>query len=255
MPVNRNFLAIGLALVVAVSLMGLTPPQKAEVAAHLQLALGAVGQWVFSPITRYASTAEKNRLVLAQNIELALENMRFREAAWENRRLRDTLGFKQEMVSSQIIPADVVSRDPDQLYDALVINVGREQGVRENMPVVVPEGLVGNILQAEDRTAVVQLIMSSRISAIVQEKRVQGVVSWARGSLFRLNFVDVTSDIEKGDRIVSSGLGGKFPKGLVIGDVIEVREQKRDPLFKEVFLESNVNFGKLEEVFVISSMN
>lgn len=255
MPVNRNFLAIGLALVVAISLIGLAPPQKAEVAAHLQLALGAVGQWVFSPITRYASTAEKNRLVMAQNVELALENMRFREAAWENRRLRDALGFKQEMVSGQIIPAEVVSRDPDQIFDALVINVGREHGVRENMPVVVPEGLVGNILQTEDRTATVQLIMSTRISAIVQEKRVQGVVSWARGGLFRLNFVDVTSDIEKGDRIVSSGFGGKFPKGLVIGDVIEVREQKRDPLFKEVFLESNVNFGKLEEVFVISSMN
>jgi rod shape-determining protein MreC len=114
---------------------------------------------------------------------------------------------------------------------------------------------VGHVLQAEDHTAVIQLIMSSRISAIVQEKRVQGVISWGRGSLFRLNYVDVTSDIEKGDRVVSSGLGGRFPKGLVIGDVIEVREQKRDPLFKEVFIESNVNFGKLEEVFVISSMN
>lgn len=255
MPVNRNFLAIGLALVIAISLMGLTPSQKAEVAARLQLALGGIGQWVFSPITRYASTTEKNRFVMAQNVELALENMRFREAAWENRRLRDALGFKQDMVSSQIIPAEVISRDPDQLYDALVINVGREHGVREDMPVVVPEGLVGHVLQAEDLTAVIQLIMSSRISAIVQEKRVQGVISWGRGSLFRLNYVDVTSDIEKGDRVISSGLGGRFPKGLVIGDVIEVREQKRDPLFKEVFIESNVNFGKLEEVFVISSMN
>jgi rod shape-determining protein MreC len=255
LPVNRNFLAIGLALVIAISLMGLTPSQKAEVAARLQLALGGIGQWVFSPITRYASTTEKNRFVMAQNVELALENMRFREAAWENRRLRDALGFKQDMVSSQIIPAEVISRDPDQLYDALVINVGREHGVREDMPVVVPEGLVGHVLQAEDLTAVIQLIMSSRISAIVQEKRVQGVISWGRGSLFRLNYVDVTSDIEKGDRVVSSGLGGRFPKGLVIGDVIEVREQKRDPLFKEVFIESNVDFDKLEEVFVISSMN
>jgi rod shape-determining protein MreC len=255
LPINRNFVAIGLAVVVAVSLMGLTQPQKAEVAARLQVALGGVGQWIFSPVTRYASTAAKNRFVMAQNVELALENMRFREAAWENRRLRAALGFKQEITGSQIIPAEVVSRDPDQLYDALVVNVGREHGVREDMPVVVPEGLVGHVLQSEERTAVVQLIMSSRISAIVQEKRVQGVITWGRGSLFRLNYVDVTSDIEKGDRVISSGLGGRFPKGLVIGDVIEVREQKRDPLFKEVFVESNVNFGKLEEVFVISSMN
>jgi rod shape-determining protein MreC len=254
-PVNRNFLAFGLALVVSISLMGLTPPQKKEVAARLQLALGSIGQWVFSPITRYALTAEKNRFVMAQNAELALENMRFREAAWENRRLRGALGFKHDMSTTQIIPAEVISRDPDQVYDALTINVGREHGVRENMPVVVPEGLVGHVLQAEESRAVVQLIMSSRISAVVQEKRVQGVVSWGRGSLFRLNYVDVTSDIERGDRVVSSGLGSRFPKGLVIGDVIEVREQKRDPLFKEVFIESNVNFGKLEEVFVISSMN
>ncbi len=255
MPVNRNFLAIGLAMVVAISLMGLTPPQKAELGARLQLALGAVGQWIFSPITRYASTTAKNRFVMAQNVGLALENMRFREAAWENRRLREALGFKREMATSQIIPAEVISRDPDQLYDALVVNVGRENGVREGMPVVVPEGLVGHILQVDDRTAVVELLMSTRISAIVQEKRVQGVISWGRGSLFRLNYVDVTSDIEKGDRVVSSGLGGRFPKGLVIGDVIEVREQKRDPLFKEVFVETNVNFGKLEDVFVISATN
>ena len=255
MPVNRNFVAIGLAVVIAVSLMGLSQPQKADVASRLQVSMGAVGQWIFSPVTRYAATAEKNRFVMAQNVELALENMRFREAAWENRRLRDALGFRHEILGSQIIPAEVVSRDPDQLYDALVINVGREQGVRQDMPVVVPEGLVGHVLQIEDHTAVVQLIMSSRISAIVQEKRVQGVISWGRGSLFRLNYVDVTSDIEKGDRVISSGLGGRFPKGLVIGDVIEVREQKRDPLFKEVFVESNVNFGKLEEVFVISSTN
>ncbi|MBM3277655.1 MAG: rod shape-determining protein MreC [Candidatus Handelsmanbacteria bacterium] len=255
MAVNRNFLAIGLALIVAISLMGLNPAQKAEVGARLQLALGAVGQWIFSPITRFASANIRNRFVMAQNVELALENMRFREAAWENRRLREALGFKREMGGSQIIPAEVISRDPDQLYDALVINAGRQQGVLEGMPVVVPDGLVGHVLQTEDHSAVVALIMSTRISAIVQEKRVQGIVSWGRGSLFRLNFVDVTSDIEKGDRVVSSGLGGRFPKGLVIGDVIEVRQQKRDPLFKEVFVETNVNFGKLEEVFVISSAN
>jgi len=254
LPVNRNYLAIGLALVISLSLMGLPAPQKFDVANRFQVALGAVGQWIFSPVIRWAATGQKNRFLLAQNVELALENMRLREAAWENRRLREALGFKQGESFGPIIPAEVIGRDPDQLDDALVINAGRDRGVREGWPVVVTEGLVGHVIQVDDRSAVVQLIMSSRISALIQEKRVQGVVSWVRGSLFKLNYADVTSNIEKGDRVVSSGLGGKYPKGLAIGEITEVREQKRDPLFKEVFLESDVNFGKLEEVFVIPAV-
>jgi rod shape-determining protein MreC len=74
------------------------------------------------------------------------------------------------------------------------------------------------------------------------------------GKRFRLQYVEANkanSAIRKGDRVVSSGLGGRFPKGILIGHIVEVRDQRRDPLFKEVFLESSVDFSRVEEVFVI----
>ena len=95
--------------------------------------------------------------------------------------------------------------------------------------------------------------MRSRVSAVVQGERAQGIVSWVSGHRFRLRYVDASSQIAKGDLVVSSGLGGLFPKGITIGRVTEVRKQERDPLFKQVFLESTVDFLDLEEAFVIVS--
>ena len=118
---------------------------------------------------------------------------------------------------------------------------------------VTTAGLVGHVIQVEGTSSVVQLIVSKRshVSAVVQKSRTHGVVSWVPGNRFVLRYADANSAIEVGDRVVSSGLGGRYPKGLTIGYVSEVREQKRDPLFKEVFLESSVDFWDLEEVFLI----
>ena len=195
--------------------------------------------------------------MLTQNVELALDNMQLREAELENRRLRDALAFKQRAPYPEIIPAEVIARDPDQIYDTIVIDAGRDRGVQKNWPVVTVEGqLVGHVAQVDERSAVVQLIMRSQISAVVQERRVHGIVSWVDGNRFELRYVEANetnSAIKKGDRVISSGLGGRFPKEIPIGEIVEVRDQKLDPLFKKVFLESGVDFFGVEEVFVIPS--
>ena len=103
-----------------------------------------------------------------------------------------------------------------------------------------------------DSDSVVQLLMRSRVSALVQTTRAQGIVSWVDGQRFRLRFVEASNQVREGDRVVSSGLGGRYPKGIPIGTVVEVNQVKRDLVFQQVFLESSVDFPDLEEVFVLA---
>ena len=121
--------------------------------------------------------------------------------------------------------------------------------------VVTVEGmLLGHVIQVAERAAIVQLITRSRVSALIQERRVRAMVSWDRGKRFRLDYVEsnpANNAICVGDRVVSSGLGGRFPKGILIGEISEVSDNERDALFKAVFLESPVDFDGIEEVFAL----
>lgn len=253
MPISRGIVAIGLAVVCALSLMGLPHPHKNYIAERCRAGLLATTQWMFSQAIRYARNEEKSRFLLTQNVKLALDNMRLREAAWENVRLREALAFRRSDGVTGVIPAEVIGRDPDQIYDTIVINVGSDRGIIKDMPVVTAEGLVGHVAQVGDSDSVVQLLMRSRVSALVQSTRAQGIVSWVDGQRFRLRFVEVSSLVREGDRVVSSGLGGRYPKGIPIGTVVEVNQLKRDPVFQQVFIESSVDFPDLEEVFVLGA--
>ena len=206
---------------------------------------------MFSQAIRYARNEEKSRFLLTQNVKLALDNMRLREMAWENVRLREALAFRRSDGAIGVTPAEVIGRDPDQIYDTIVINAGADRGIIKNMPVVTAEGLVGHVAQVGDSDSVVQLLMRSRVSALIQSTRAQGIVSWVDGHRFRLRFVEASSLVREGDRVVSSGLGGRYPKGIPIGTVVEVNQVERDPVFQQVFIESSVDFPDLEEVFVL----
>lgn len=251
MPLNRSFLVLGLAVTCALSLMSLPDSYKISIAERCQFGLLATCQWIFSSVIRYARSEQRARFLIAQNVELALDNMRLREEAWENLRLRRALQFRRRERISQIIPAEVIGRDPDKIADVVVIDVGRDRGVERDWPVVTAEGLVGHIIEVGARSSVVQLLMRTQVSAMVQESRAQGVVAWVHSNIFELRFVEAVADIQPGDQVISSGLGGRYPKGIPIGEVFEVRPRARDPLFREVYLQSKVDFHKLEEVFVV----
>ena len=117
---------------------------------------------------------------------------------------------------------------------------------------VTAEGLVGHVAMVGVSDSVVQLLMRSRVSALVQSTRAQGIISWVDGHRFRLRFVEASNLVRAGDRVVSSGLGGRYPKGIPIGTVVEVNQVKRDLVFQQVFIESSVDFPNLEEVFVLA---
>ena len=251
MPINKGIVAIGLAMVWAVSLMSLPAPQKNYLAERCRAGLLSASQWLFSQAISYAKNEQKSRFLLTLNVKLALDNMRLREVAWENVRLREALAFRKVDGATAVIPAEVIGRDPDQIYDTIVINSGSDQGIMKDMPVVTAEGLVGHVAMVGASDSVVQLLMRSRVSALIQSTRAQGIISWVDGHRFRLRFVEASNLVREGDRVVSSGLGGRYPKGIPIGTVVEVNQVKRDLVFQQVFIESSVDFPNLEEVFVL----
>ncbi len=254
MTINRNYLVIASAVVVSLILMGLPEEQKQSISGYSRMALWSTSQRVFSKVIRYAINEQKSRFLLAQNVGLALDNMQAREATLENQRLRQALEFKLREVSQPLILAEVIGRDPDQVYDSIIIDVGRDKSIQKDLPVVTAQGLVGHVALVGKSSSVVRLIMRSRVSAAVQNRdRAQGIVSWVHGKSFKLEMVEASSQIRIGDRVVSSGLGGRYPKGILIGYVTEVGDEQRDSLFKEVLLQSSVDFLRLEEVFVWNS--
>ena len=244
-----------MALVLSLTLMGLSGAKKELVSAYVRSGLWSSGEMLFSRVIGHARNAEKTRFLLTQNVRLALENMQLREADEENKRLRELLDFKQQEENWRLVPAEVIARDPDQLYDTITIDAGTDRQLRQDMTVVTAQGLVGHLVDVAEHSSVVRLIMrkNSRVSAVVQTSRALGMVSWVPGGRFLLLYFDASSQIAEGDRIVTSGLGGIYPKDITIGYVTEILEPERDPLFKDVYLESKVDFWDLEEVFVVGS--
>ena len=249
---TRELIIAGLAVVCALVLMGLPPSYKTYIADRCQVGLLVSGQAMFSQVIRYAHNEEKSRFLLTQNATLALDNMQMQEAAWENVRLRKALSFRPLEETTRVISAEVIGRDPDHIYDTIVINAGRKHGVDKDMPVVTPEGLVGHIAQVGTSDSVVQLLMRTRVSALIQQTRAQGIVAWVDGQ-FRLQFVEASNVVREGDLVVSSGLGGRYPKGIPIGTVVGMSPEQRAPVFLRVVLKSLVDFSVLEEVFVLGT--
>lgn len=248
---NRDFICIGLCVLAALTLLGLPADRQQVVAQQLRWGAWSTGQWAFSRVIRFARGEQRAQHLLTQNVALALENMRLREAAEENRRLRLALLFRQRNPTGEVIPAEVIGRDPDQMFDVLVINAGRDVGLRTDWPVVTTAGLVGHIREVDEHSSVVRLIFGTRVSAVVQGSRAHGIVSPIAGNRFLLEYVDASEDVRIGDLVVSSGMGGRYPKGITIGVVKDVTMEEQEPLFKRVELESEVDFWGLEEVFVL----
>jgi rod shape-determining protein MreC len=202
---------------------------------------------------------EENKRLHQQVMELALKNFWLNEAYLENQRLKGLLDFRSEL-KYQVIPADVVAKDPHRAYFSIMINKGSDEGVRKNMPVVNTRGLVGKIVEVSSRSSTVQLMTDPgfKASALDKRSRVFGIIESHAGFTLRLENIPLQEDVRVGDLVISSGLGGIFPPGLQIGSItaVESREtfSKKDRsfgIFKMIRVNPSVDFSSLEEVFVL----
>jgi rod shape-determining protein MreC len=185
--------------------------------------------------------------------QMMLENIQLREALLENHRLRQMLELR-ERLPLHFRASRVIAKERDRTPVAVTIDVGEEDGIRPNMAVVTPEGLVGKIYKANRHTSIVQLMLDRNFSASarVQRSRVLGIVTWTESRGLELTAVPGHSDVKIGDAVVVSDSSALFPPGLRIGVVTETAEEKTT-LFMRIRLEPDVDFSRLEEVFVTSN--
>ncbi len=200
---------------------------------------------------------------------LRVESVRLREYEAEVEELRALLNFTSEYPMSSILGADVVSRaacesypcgevvglEPNPYLRYVAINVGAQQGVRAGMSVVGRgAALVGRVTEVGPRTARVQLLTDpdSSVAALLQTTRGTGLVVGQQDGTLQMEYVSQEEEITVGDIVLTSGLGGFMPKGLVIGQVTEV-QQKEYETFQTATVRPAVDFSGLELALVITS--
>ena len=182
---------------------------------------------------------------------LKMENFRYRELLATHNRLQKLLQFK-ETTDYQVLAAQVIGRDPSGWFKSVIIDKGGRSGIKINMPVVNSDGVVGRLVSVSYNYAKVLLVIdqNSAVDCIIQRSRDNGIVKGLSSKVCVLDYVLKTSDVRVGDVVVTSGLGRVFPKGIPVGEVIEVRDPPGD-LFKDVKIRPSVDFSKLEELLVI----
>lgn len=194
---------------------------------------------------------EELRRELARSQEM---NHRYRELEMANQRLRKLLHFR-ETIPRQVLSAQVIGKDPSPWFKTVMIDKGRADGVDVGYPVVVPEGVVGQVTDASAHYAKVLLIIdkNNAVDGLVQRTRARGIIQGAAEGRCTFKYALRKHDIQVGDTVISSGLDGVFPKGLRVGRVLEVI--KRDAgIFQEIEVVPFVDFETLEEVLVVLNM-
>lgn len=263
------FLLIAVALLLVVLDQGnrLNGPQDAgqgvtqPIARWLTVATSGVQGWV-ETITELGQLREENETMRHQIDDLTLVNVQTIKLREENERLREMLDFKEanpnytlvvaEVVAQQT-PAQVIGGESNDLIQAIRIDQGEESGVKPGMSVVTPRGLIGRVQEVGMGWSQVLLITdeTSAIAAYALQGEASGMVEGTGDGLV-MRYIPHEQRVEPDDVVLTSGLGGGFPKGIVLGTVESVQRSDVNP-WQEAVIKSTVDVSQIEFVFVIRS--
>jgi rod shape-determining protein MreC len=190
--------------------------------------------------------------------ELEIENQFMKELQQENKRLADLLGYKEDNPEYKYIHARVIAKDPGSWFMEFTINRGKKDGVEIDMAVANQSGLIGRVIEVTDTTSNVVTLIDPRSAAagVVERSRDQGIVKVASDPesntpYCQLEHVPNNADLIPGDVVLSSSLGGIFPKGIVIGEIKEVKLESSS--VEHAVIEPAVDFGHIEDVLNITA--
>ena len=202
--------------------------------------------------TDLASIQARNNELEKQVADLTTENIRLSESEARLKIVSALLDYARTSPERKYVTADVVGRDESRFLRYVLLNKGARDGLNRDMPVVTDKGLVELVTETTVNASKVVLItdLSSAVNVRLQNSRAEGVVLGQQSGELRLNYISVEVDMKQGERVVTSGLGGQFPQGLLIGTVASVRKRTFD-VFQEADVKSAVDFNRLETVLVI----
>ncbi|WP_288301609.1 rod shape-determining protein MreC [uncultured Veillonella sp.] len=202
------------------------------------------------------AATKKIEALEADNAQLQQRSTDYDERVAENIRLRQLLNFRTTHPQFDMVPAMVMTRDIGTWTNTFTIDRGEAEGIAVNMAVVVPGGVVGFVSDVYEHSARVQTMLDPRtaIGVIVQrpESRVASVIKGNGNHPDEPRLVDVArdGDVLDGDALITSGYGGIYPKGLLVGHVVRI-ENDAEGFVKNAIVQPSANFRSIEEVFVI----
>ena len=222
-----------------------SPFQKASTLV-IKTVQGTFQQYIF-----LVNLEKENRALKKKITEIQEENHRIKEMKLANERLRQLLQFREKN-SPSMIGAEVIGQDPSSWFKSITIDKGERDGVKKGMAVVSPAGVIGQVLKSAPHYATVLLITdySSAIDSIVQRTRAKAIVEGKGENRCQLKYLLRAEEVAVGDVVVTSGLGGNFPKGLMVGEIKKV-DKKGHGVFQYAELVPSADMTQLEEVFVI----
>ena len=227
----------------------------------LQKGFYSVSQYVYN---FFSDIGERRNMIRdyddlqARLVDLEMELIRLEELEKQNERLKKLALFVDENKEMIVTGATVIAKNPGNWFNNITIDKGSKHGVGVNMAVVTDQGLVGRVIEVAEGWSKVRTIVDgkSAVSGIVQRNRDNGLLKGnnslgSEDGLCRMIYLPEDSNVTPGDKVLTSGLGEIFPKGIYIGEIIEVTKDKRE-LYMTAIVRPGVDFQRLEEVLVVT---
>jgi rod shape-determining protein MreC len=212
--------------------------------------IGGVVQDIHYGYLDMRGAVSENVLLRRKLAELTKENLALRQSEGDLRRMRSLLAYAEQF-DMQTSMAQTIMLDTAGRFKSIIIDRGSADGIEVNDVVANATGLVGRVVLTTNDLAKVQLVSDNNCSvgALIERTRRQGVVRGNGGANLQMFDIPALADVQPGDRILTAGIDGIYPRGIAVGTV--VRAEPGRSLFKSVIVRPAVDFGKMEEVIVI----
>jgi rod shape-determining protein MreC len=261
---NRSIIMIAILAIIIIVIIAVTSTGRNQVSgaesfmgSMLKPATGLVTAIVnfiqnsVSEIAEISSLRDKNELLNQQVITLRAQVRELEALRQENQRLREMLDFKNTHPQFDLVGCNIIGKDPGNIFSTFIIDKGSRNGISKNMPVLTSRGLVGQVMEVGSNWAKVLPLSDPRssVSIIVNRTRDAGIL---KGNMnYKLSGqISPEAAVVEGDEVVTSGMGGIYPKGLLVGKITWINIDENQ-LLKQIVVEPVVDFEKLEEVFVL----
>ena len=196
----------------------------------------------------------ENELLIRKTLENQSKEALYQETLLEKERLRQLLEVRNQ-AALPVTGARIIGYDFSVWFRSAFLDKGTNDGIKVGMPVVNASGIVGRIVECFPNYAKILLLIdrSSAVDAIVQRNRLRGILEGVGANRAYLRFVHKNQDVMVGDVVLSSGLGGVYPNGMIVGTVVAV-DKKVPGIFQEIEVEPAVDFTRLEEVLIVKTV-